>query len=242
MKQKIKKYINININEELMLKVKNLSKKFQSGETVVSAVNNISLSIPDGVFASIIGKSGSGKSTLLSLLGALDKPTAGSIDVDGQDISRFSDRKLIRYRRDKIGFVFQGYNLVPNLTALENVMLPMEFAGVKASERRDRAKKLLREVGFTEDKFYRKPGKLSGGEQQRVAIARALANKPNLILADEPTGNLDSATGKIIIELLKDLAKTENTTIIAVTHDQGIADQTEVTFRLKDGKLVSNAK
>lgn len=221
-----------------MLKVKNLSKKFQSGDTVVSAVDNISLSIPDGVFASVIGKSGSGKSTLLLLLGALDKPSSGSIDVDGQDISRFSDSKLIQYRRNKIGFVFQGYNLVPNLSALENVMLPMEFAGVKTSERRDRAKHLLKEVGFTEDKLYRKPGKLSGGEQQRVAIARALANKPNLILADEPTGNLDSATGKIIIDLLKDLAKTENTTIIAVTHDQSIADQTEVTFRLKDGKLI----
>ena len=222
-----------------MLKVKNLSKKFQSGETVVSAVNNISLSIPDGVFASVIGKSGSGKSTLLSLLGALDKPTSGTIDVDGQDISRFSDRKLIQYRRNKIGFVFQGYNLVPNLTALENVMLPMEFSGVKTSKRKQRAKDLLKGVGFTEDKYYRKPGKLSGGEQQRVAIARALANKPNLILADEPTGNLDSATGKIIIKLLKDLAKTKNTTIIAVTHDQGIADQTEVTFHLKDGKLVN---
>jgi len=221
-----------------MLKVKNLTKKFPSGDNVVAAVDNISLSVPDGVFASIMGKSGSGKSTLLSLLGALDKPTAGVIDVDGQDITRLGDRQLIKYRRNKIGFVFQSYNLVPNLSALENVMLPMEFAGVKKQERKRRSEELLAEVGLSPEKYIRKPGKLSGGEQQRVAIARSLANNPKLILADEPTGNLDSATGSIIIKLLKDLAKTENTTILAVTHDQGIASQAEVTFQLKDGKLV----
>ena len=221
-----------------MLKVKNLSKKFQSGENVVTAVNNISLEIGSGVFATVIGKSGSGKSTLLALLGALDKPSNGIIDVDGQDITRFSDRRLIKYRRNKIGFIFQGYNLVPNLTAVENVALPMEFAGIKKTDRDKRAKFLLKEVGLDDKKASRRPSKLSGGEQQRVAIARALANRPKLILADEPTGNLDSATGAIIIKLLKGLAKTENTTIIAVTHDQSIADQAEVTFKLKDGKLV----
>jgi len=221
-----------------MLAVKNLTKKFQSGETTVMAVNDISLTVPNGVFSTIVGKSGSGKSTLLSLLGALDKPTSGTIDVDGQNIGKMGDHKLIKYRCEKIGFVFQNYNLIPNLTALENVMLPMEFAGVKFKERKKRALKLLTEVGITDDKVSRKPGKLSGGEQQRVAIARALSNKPNLILADEPTGNLDSATGKIIIKLLKDLAKSENTTIVAVTHDDGIAAQAEITFRLKDGKLV----
>jgi len=220
-----------------MLKVKNLSKKFQSGDNVVAAVNNVSLEIGNGVFATVIGKSGSGKSTLLALLGALDKPSNGVIDVDGQDITRYGDRKLIKYRRDKIGFIFQGYNLVPNLTALENVMLPMEFAGVKKTEQVKRAEKLLKEVGLDDKKASRRPSKLSGGEQQRVAIARALANKPKLILADEPTGNLDSATGAIIVKLLKDLAKTEDTTIIAVTHDQSIADQAEITFQLKDGKL-----
>ncbi len=221
-----------------MLKVKNLVKKFQSGDNIVAAVNNISLSIPNGVFATVVGKSGSGKSTLLSLLGALDKPTSGTIDVDGKDITRVSDHKLIKYRRDTIGFVFQSYNLVPNLSALENVMLPMEFAGIKNSKRHKRTEELLLEVGLSSDKHSRKPGKLSGGEQQRVAIARALANNPSLILADEPTGNLDSATGSIIIKLLKDLAKRENTTIIAVTHDPGIARQAEITFHLKDGKLV----
>jgi len=221
-----------------MLKVKDLTKEFQSGDHVVRAVQKINLFVPEGRFATIIGKSGSGKSTLLSMLGALDKPTSGSIEVDGQDVSKMGDSKLIKYRRDKIGFVFQNYNLVPNLTALENVMLPMEFAGVSGSERAKRAKKLLEEVGLTKEKHDRKPGRLSGGEQQRVAIARALANKPKLILADEPTGNLDSATGRIIIDLLKSLAKSEKTTIIAVTHDNGIAREADQTFRLKDGKLV----
>jgi putative ABC transport system ATP-binding protein len=196
------------------------------------------MAIPDGIFSTIIGKSGSGKSTLLSLIGALDKPTTGEILVDGQDVTKMGDRKLISYRAGKIGFVFQNYNLIPNLTALENVMLPMEFTGVKSSEQKSRAVELLDEVGITQDKQLRKPGRLSGGEQQRVAIARALANKPKLILADEPTGNLDSATGKIIINLLKNLAIKENTTIVAVTHDQGIASQAKITFHLQDGKLV----
>jgi len=221
-----------------MLKVSNLTKKFQSGDHVVTAVNDISLSVPSGVFSTIIGKSGSGKSTLLSLLGALDKPTSGTISVDGQNVGTMGDSKLIRYRRDKIGFVFQNYNLIPNLSAIENVMLPMEFSGVGKNTRVERAKKLLEQVGITEDKQERRPGRLSGGEQQRVAIARALANKPKLILADEPTGNLDSATGKVIIDLLKKLAKTEDTTIVAVTHDNGIAAEAEITFTLKDGKLL----
>jgi len=221
-----------------MLKVSNLTKKFRSGDTVVTAVNDISLTIPSGVFSTIVGKSGSGKSTLLALLGALDKPTSGTIDVDGQNISKLGDSKLIKYRRDRIGFVFQNYNLIPNLSALENVMLPMEFSGVGTKEQKERAGKLLDQVGIADDKQNRKPGRLSGGEQQRVAIARALANKPKLILADEPTGNLDSATGKIIIGLLKELAKTEDTTIVAVTHDDGIAEEAEITFRLKDGHLV----
>ena len=220
-----------------MLKVKNLSKQFQSGDTKVMAVDDITLTIPDGAFATIIGKSGSGKSTLLSLFGALDKPSQGEILVGDKDITKMGDRKLIGYRRDEIGFVFQNYNLVPNLSALENVMLPMEFAGIGTKERKKRAEKLLEEVGLTEEKFNRKPAKLSGGEQQRVAIARSLANKPKLILADEPTGNLDSVTGKIIIDLLKTLAKVEETTIIAATHDRGIASQAQMTFELKDGKL-----
>lgn len=220
-----------------MLQVKDLKKIFQSGDLKVAAVNGVSLTVPEGQFASIVGRSGSGKTTLLSLLGALDKPTSGSIQIDGSDISQMHDHELIRYRCQKIGFVFQGYNLVPNLTAVENVMLPMEFAKLPKSQRQARAKELLNQVGLSGDKQQRKPGRLSGGEQQRVAIARALANKPKLILADEPTGNLDSQTGKMIFDLLHGLAKSENTTILVVTHDLEIAGKTDKTFRLKDGKF-----
>jgi len=221
-----------------MLEVKNLTKKFQSGDSTVTATNDISFSVPDGQFASIVGRSGSGKSTLLSLLGALDKPTSGSIVVGGRDVTIMSDHQLIAYRGKSIGFVFQNYNLVPSLTALENVMLPMEFAKVPKPERIERAIKLLTEVGLEGDQLQRKPGRLSGGQQQRVAIARALANKPKLILADEPTGNLDTATGKMIFDLLHSLSRKEDTTIVVVTHDLEIAGKTDKTFRLDDGKLV----
>ncbi len=220
-----------------MLKVTKLQKTFRSGDTEFAAVGGVSFNVPEGQFASIVGRSGSGKTTLLSLLGGLDKPTVGTIEIDGQDIAAMNDHALIDYRCRAIGFVFQSYNLVPNLTALENVLLPMEFARVPKSQRLERAKQLLDQVGLTDDKQHRKPGKLSGGEQQRVAIARALANKPKLILADEPTGNLDSQTGKMIFDLLHNLAKSENTTIIVVTHDTGIAGKTDKTFRLQDGKL-----
>jgi putative ABC transport system ATP-binding protein len=221
-----------------MLHVTDLKKTFKSGDTEVMAVDGVSFTVKDGQFASIIGKSGSGKSTLLSLLGALDAPTSGSITVGEIDITKLRDHALIKYRGSKIGFVFQGYNLVPNLTALENVMLAMEFAKVPKKKRMERAAALLDQVGLDSDKQKRKPGRLSGGEQQRVAIARALANKPQLILADEPTGNLDSQTGKMIFDLMHDLAKKENTTIVAVTHDLSIAGKTDVTFKLQDGKLV----
>jgi len=221
-----------------MIAVKNLVKTFQSGETKVTATNDISFTVPDGQFASIVGRSGSGKSTLLSLLGALDKPTGGSIVVGDRDVTSMHDHELISYRGHSIGFVFQNYNLVPSLSALENVMLPMEFAKVPKAERMERATALLGEVGLEPDQMDRKPGRLSGGQQQRVAIARALANKPKLILADEPTGNLDSATGKMIFDLLHRLSRTENTTIIVVTHDLEIAGKTDRTFKLDDGRLV----
>lgn len=220
-----------------MLQVTDISKTFSSGDTNVTALNKVTFSVPAGQFASIIGRSGSGKSTLLSILGALEKPTTGSIEVDNKDVTKMHDRALIAYRGQKIGFVFQNYNLVPNLTAIENVMLPMEFAKVPKKQRLERAKQLLTQVGLEEDQQQRKPSRLSGGQQQRVAIARALANKPKLILADEPTGNLDSQTGKMIFDLLHDLAKTENTTILAVTHDLSIAGKTDKTFMLNDGVL-----
>jgi putative ABC transport system ATP-binding protein len=222
-----------------MLEVKDLKKIFTSGDVNVAAVDGISLKIDDGEFVSIVGRSGSGKTTLLGLLGALDKPSSGQIQVDGQDITGLSDHQLIKYRCKKIGYVFQSYNLVPNLTALENVMLPMEFAGLAKDVRRVRASQLLDQVGLSDDKQTRKPPRLSGGEQQRVAIARALANKPKFILADEPTGNLDEQTGRMIFKLLQGLAKSQKTTIIVVTHDQTIASQTERVFRLSDGKLAT---
>lgn len=221
-----------------MLEVKNLTKKFQSGDTAVIAANDISFKVPDGQFASIVGRSGSGKSTLLSLLGGLDKPTSGSIVVGDKDVAKMPDHQLISYRGKTIGFVFQSYNLVPSLSALENVMLPMEFAKVPKKERIERATSLLAQVGLEDDQMKRKPARLSGGQQQRVAIARALANKPSLILADEPTGNLDSATGKMIFDLLHSLSRSEKTTILVVTHDLAIAGKTDRTFTLQDGKLV----
>ncbi|HVV67208.1 MAG TPA: ABC transporter ATP-binding protein [Candidatus Saccharimonadales bacterium] len=220
-----------------MLEVKNLVKKFDTGGGTVTATDNVSFDVPNGQFTSIVGRSGSGKSTLLSLLGALDKPTSGSIIVGGKDLSKLGGHDLTTYRGKTIGFVFQSYNLVPNLSALENVMLPMEFAKVPRTERIARATDLLNQVGLEAEQMERHPSRLSGGQQQRVAIARALANHPELILADEPTGNLDSETGKMIFDLLHDLAKTQNTTIIVVTHDSEIAGKTDETFRLQDGKL-----
>lgn len=222
-----------------MITVTDLTKKFSSNGDQVVALNKISFKVADGEFASVIGKSGSGKSTLLSLLGALDSPTSGTIKVGEQEITKLHDRALTEYRRNKIGFVFQNYNLIPNLSAVENVMLPMEFAKVPKKQRMERAEQLLVQVGIEGDKQNRRPGRLSGGEQQRVSIARALANKPDFILADEPTGNLDSTNGEMIFELLHALSRSENTTIIVVTHDLDIAGKTDRTFRLGDGKLES---
>jgi putative ABC transport system ATP-binding protein len=226
-----------------MLTVKNLTKTFHAAHGPVDALKDISFQVQTGEFASIIGKSGSGKSTLLSLLGALDTPSKGEILVDDVDIAKLSSTKQTDYRAHKIGFVFQQYNLIPNLSALENVTLALEFGGVKpAHKRKERAAQLLRDVGISDEEQLRKPARLSGGQQQRVAIARALANRPAVILADEPTGNLDSETGKKIFDLLHSLSRSENTTILAVTHDMDIAGKTDRTFTLKDGKMSVNTK
>lgn len=219
--------------------VQNLKKGFRSGDKKIEAVNGVSFTLERGIFASMIGKSGSGKSTLLNLLGALDRADAGQIEIDGTDITKLRNRKLDEYRRKTIGFVFQFYNLIPNLSALENVMLPMEFTGVPQKERREHAKALLTSVGIDELRQKHHPAKLSGGEQRRVAIARSLANRPTIILADEPTGNLDTETGEKIIGLLKKLAKQEDTTVLVTTHDAEIAKESERVFHLQDGKLVS---
>jgi len=220
-----------------MLVVKNLSKSFNSASGNVTALDNINMRVNKGEFASIIGKSGSGKSTLLSMLGALDIPTSGSVEVDKVDIAKLSASQQTNYRARKIGFIFQYYNLIPNLTALENVMLALEFGGMPSKLRKSRATELLSDVGLEPEEQLRKPSRLSGGQQQRVAIARALANKPAIILADEPTGNLDSETGKKIFNLLHKLSRTKDVTILAVTHDMDIAGKTDRTFKLKDGKV-----
>jgi putative ABC transport system ATP-binding protein len=223
-----------------VISVTNLTKTFKSGGGgIVTAVDDVSFSLEDGRFASIVGTSGSGKSTLLSLLGGLERPTAGEVRVNDQAVTSQSDRQLIEYRRHTVGFVFQNFSLIPNLSAKENVMLPMEFAGMRKAERSARASALLDQVGLSGDKQLRRPSRLSGGEQQRVAIARALANRPSIILADEPTGNLDSKTGTTIVDLLGDLSKSEGTTVIVVTHDTSITSKTDAQFRSDDGELTS---
>jgi putative ABC transport system ATP-binding protein len=225
-----------------MLEAKDVTKSFRSGDGTVTAVKDVTMTVADGEFAAIAGRSGSGKTTLMSLLGALEQPTSGMIFVDGQDITQLSPGELVHYRGRKIGFIFQSYNLVPNLTATENVMLPMEFAGVGKTERRTRARQLLAQVELTGARQQRKPSRLSGGEQQRVAIARALANKPSIILADEPAGNLDTQTSATIIELLRGLSRSEGTTVILVTHDATIADQADRVLRLEDGRLLPSTR
>lgn len=220
-----------------MLQVTKLTKTFSNGRTEVIAVQEVTFAIETGQLVAIVGKSGSGKSTLLALLGALDSPTDGSIVLDQHDITKLRGRGLLDFRRATVGFVFQNYQLIPNLSAIGNVMLPMEFSGVASAKRRQRATHLLNQVGISGATLNRTPGKLSGGEQQRVAIARALANGPKLVLADEPTGNLDSQTSRTIIDLLRALAKSEKTTIITVTHDDDIAHHADHVYRLHDGKL-----
>jgi putative ABC transport system ATP-binding protein len=220
-----------------MIEVKNLVRAFKSGDRTIKPLNDVSFELEQGTLASIVGKSGSGKSTLLSLLGALDKPTSGDVVVNGVSLAGMPDGKLTEYRRRDIGFVFQQFNLIPNLTALDNVMLPTEFAGVRKSARAQRARELLEQVQLDPDKHVRRINRLSGGEQQRVAIARALANEPKLILADEPTGNLDEQTGEHIIELLSSLSRDHNTTILVVTHDRSLANKADRRFRLQQGKL-----
>lgn len=220
-----------------MLEVRNVVKEFKTGDSRITPVNGVSFTVEQGTFAAILGKSGSGKSTLLSILGGLDQATSGDVVVDGVNLSSLPANRLTEYRRNDIGFVFQQYNLIPNLTAQENVMLPMEFAGVGKTARMARAAEFLREVELTDELHGRKANRLSGGQQQRVSIARALANRPKLILADEPTGNLDEETGERIIELLGDLARRENTTILVVTHDQALARKTDRRLRLAKGRI-----
>jgi len=226
----------MNSSNGAIVTVDKLSKLFKSGGTTVPAVDDVSFSLPRGRMIAIKGASGSGKSTLLNLIGALDKPTSGSIIVDGIDVSRIHGRGEVKYRLSKVGFVFQSYYLIPNMTALENVMLPMELMGTKRNEREVKARELLKRVGIDDSHQARRPTRLSGGEQQRVAIARALANDPSIILGDEPTGNLDSKTGKRIVEILYSLTK-EGKTVIVATHSTEIATRADIVLEMTDGKV-----
>jgi putative ABC transport system ATP-binding protein len=205
------------------------------GPTIVSAVAGIDLEIERGEAVALVGPSGSGKSTLLNLIGGLDRPTAGEIWVDGENIAKAPARRLVEHRKRRIGFVFQSFNLLPQRTALENVEVPLMVDGVPRAERRDRARELLEKIGLGPRTGHR-PSELSGGEQQRVAIARALANRPIILLADEPTGNLDSATGAEVMHLLRDL-NAEGLTLILVTHDSSVAAYANRIVRLRDGKV-----
>ena len=220
-----------------VVSVRNVNKIYKMGSVEFHALRNVDLSIASSEKLAIIGPSGSGKSTLLHLIGCLDRPTNGQIFIDGIDTSELGDSKLAEIRRKKIGFVFQFFYLIPTLTALENVELPMTFAGVGVRQRRDRARELLKLVNLRE-RMDHKPSELSGGERQRVAIARSIANDPKILLADEPTGNLDSASGREVIDLLLRLNEEKGLTLVIVTHDPYIADRAENIVRLKDGQIV----
>ncbi len=221
-----------------MIEVINLRKFYRMGPVVVKALDGINLTIEDGEFLSIMGPSGSGKSTLLNLLGALDKPTSGTVFFDGIDLSKVDESVLYQLRRKKVGFVFQSFNLIPTLSAIENVLIPLVPTNTPTVTGYKRAKKLLETVGLG-GRILHKPSEMSGGEQQRVAMARALINNPKIILADEPTGNVDSKTGEEIIKLLQDLNQNMGATLVVVTHDPEISRSTQRNIQLKDGKIIS---
>jgi putative ABC transport system ATP-binding protein len=220
-----------------LIQVRALTKSIHTGTHRVEILKGIDLEIPRGQFAAIMGPSGSGKSTLLGLLAGLDSPTSGQVLLDGEDITQLSEDRMAVLRGQKIGFVFQSYHLIPTLTAEENVLLPMELAG-RDRGGRDRARELLDRVGL-KDRFDHYPVQLSGGEQQRVALARAFALRPPILLADEPTGNLDSATGAVVLELILTLHREENATMVLVTHEQSLAACADRRIILRDGQVAS---
>jgi putative ABC transport system ATP-binding protein len=220
-----------------MIELKNVSKVVRSGTEDLTILDDVSLLVPDGEFVAVTGASGSGKSTLLGLIAGLDAPSAGEILIDGEDITKMSEDALAAIRSEKIGFIFQSFHLIPSLTAFENVLIPMEILGLK--DARARAGQLLESVDLT-NRGHHYPTELSGGEQQRIAIARAFANQPKMLLADEPTGNLDSRNGSHIFDLMTEMHRQNNVTLVLVTHDAALADKAQRQVILKDGKVVSD--
>ncbi len=220
----------------MSIKAHNLRRYYEIGGNTVHALDGVSLNIYNGEYVTIVGTSGSGKSTLMNILGCLDAPTSGSYLLDGVDVSSLDDKALSEIRNRKLGFIFQSFNLIPSLTALENVELPLMYRGVAKKLRRDAALEALEQVGLTERALHR-PTEMSGGQQQRVAIARAVASNPSVILADEPCGNLDSASGKGVMEILRRLNRSGKT-IVMITHDENTAKQAQRLVRISDGKLV----
>ena len=221
---------------DIIVRTVGLGRRYKMGNAVVDALRDVDLTLERGEFVALVGPSGSGKSTLLNLIGGLDHPTRGEVWIDGVELGASDERTLTRHRRKHMGFVFQTFNLLPRLTAEENVALPLMFSGVPEKERRQRARVQLERVGLG-PRLAHRPTQLSGGEQQRVAIARAMVGEPSLILADEPTGNLDTATGAEIMGLLKELNEERGVTVLVVTHDPEIAAFAERTIRLRDGRV-----
>ena len=220
-----------------MIILQNVTKTVQSGTEDLTILDDVSLSIPDGQFVAVTGASGSGKSTLLGLIAGLDAPSSGEILIDGANVTTMSEDELAELRSEQIGFIFQSFHLIPSLTAFENVIIPMEILGLK--DAKNRAEKLLEDVELT-SRGHHYPTELSGGEQQRVAIARAFANQPKILLADEPTGNLDSKNGNHIFDLMTDLHNQHNVTLILVTHDQSLAERAQRQVILKDGRVLKD--